>query len=398
MLCAVVGCGYWGRHYVRILAGRGRCAWAVDADPAARARIAAAYPAVNVAANAAAALADPAVGAMIVVTPAATHHDVVRRALLAGKHVLVEKPLTLDPEHADALVALAAAQGRALMVGHTFLFNSRLWKLAEVMRDAHRFGELRYVATRRTNLGPVRSDCSVLWDLAPHDVSIVLALQDGRLPVRVSATGQSVLANSTHVDVAFVTLHFPDNNTIAHIHVSWCDPHKVREVVAVGSKMRATFSDMDATRPVQLMSRSVNVDPQNQERSIFSDGDILIPRIVQSEPLSNQVDEFLRQCSAAEEKGPCPAAAAAAAADVTTAEPGSKKRKTVDAAAFTAAAAAEATAPAADAAAVPGTTLARGPGDLIASMGALGAQVVKILYAAEKSVAAGGAPVELAWG
>jgi predicted dehydrogenase len=170
-----------------------------------------------------------------------------------------------------------------------------VWHFDRIIHDNELFGDLRYISARRTNLGPVRNDCSVLWDLAPHDVSMILALNSGSLATQVSCTGQSILSNSEYIDVAFMTITF-NNNTIAHIHVSWCDPHKVRETTAIGSKMKCTFDDMD-NFPITMYHQSVDIDPQNQERSIFSDGSIEKPVVQSSEPLKNQVIDFLGRCT-----------------------------------------------------------------------------------------------------
>ena len=350
MSTAVIGCGYWGKHYVRILSNMKQCAWAIDGSEAACAAMSSRYE-VKCAPRAAIALADDSVKQVVIATPAHTHASVVRMALLAGKHVLVEKPLTLDSDSARELVELARGRGLTLMVGHTFLFNSRLHKLYDITHDPELFGTPRYITCRRTNLGPGRNDCSVLWDLAPHDVSILQALKDGMLPVRVSATGASVLPVSDKLDVAFVSIFYPDN-TIAHVHVSWCDPHKVRQVTVIGSKMRVCFDDMDALRPITCFHQGVDVDPQNQERSVFSDGDIVIPKVDQSEPLGNQVIEFLSACT----KDAQPKANLATDSNKLTASG------------------------------------VRTPSD-----GELGWAVVKIVEAAEVSASQGGKPIHLAW-
>ena len=294
MSTAVIGCGYWGKHYVRILSELEQCAWVIDASEVAREALARRFG-LECAASYSTAFADPNVKNVVVATPASTHASIVRAALLAGKNVLVEKPLTLQEDTAAELVELACNRGLTLMVGHTFLFNSRLGKLREIVDDAEKFGELRYITCRRTNLGPIRNDCSVLWDLAPHDVSILQALKGGMYPTLVSATGAAVLPLSTFVDVAFITIFYPDE-TIGQIHVSWCDPHKVRHVTAIGSKMRVCFDDMDFQRPITCFHQGVHIDPQNQERSIFSDGDIVIPQVETNEPLGNVVKEFLSAC------------------------------------------------------------------------------------------------------
>lgn len=379
MSTAVIGCGYWGKNYVRIVSSLNRCGWAIDESKQARVAIARKHG-VKCAAQVSPAIADPDVTSVIIATPAGTHFDLVRTALLAGKHVLVEKPLTLESGTSKELANLAERLGLTLMVGHTFLFNSRLWKLISITQDAKQFGELRYITCKRTNLGPVRDDCSVLWDLAPHDVSIIQALKKGMLPESVSATGASVLQSSAFFDVAFVTITYPDG-TIGQIHVSWCDPHKVRQVTCIGSKMRVCFDDMDQQRPITCFHQGVNIDPQNQNRSIFSDGDIVSPMVAKSEPLMNQVMEFFSACKklSGTEKGLEGNAESPKISASETKPSESSEKPKVDTKDSTT------------------CHIPKADGTPLRSNGTLGFIVVKIVEAAERSANQGGAPVSLEW-
>ena len=305
MKVAVVGCGYWGKNYARVLTELDRVdAVAVcERDQGLLDAIGKRFPAIECTTDLEVVLGDTAVRGVIVVTPADTHHAVVERCLRAGKHVLVEKPLTLEARTATALVALAAEQSVRLMVGHTFLFNSKVHKLKALVSDAERFGKLYYLSARRTNMGPVRADTSVLWDLAPHDVSIFQYIMGGVMPTRVSATGQCVLGNDDREDVVFVTLFYPDR-VVGHIHVSWVDPHKVREVFAVGSNQRIACDDMSAQEPVRVFEKGVSSEEREAEAAgaaggfgdaqlTFRDGDIFIPKVLLSEPLKVQTEHFL---------------------------------------------------------------------------------------------------------
>jgi predicted dehydrogenase len=235
-----------------------------------------------------------AVDAVVVCTPATTHYGVTRRCLLAGKHVLVEKPITTTADDAEALVMLSESTGKILMVGHTFLYNAAVRKVKDYLKrdDGSR---VYYLYARRTNLGPIRRDVNALWDLAPHDVSIFNYLLDQR-PLWVSAVGARVLRNG-HEDVGFVSLGYPDD-IVAHIHVSWADPNKVRELVVVCNNQRIVFNDLDTLEPVRVFDKGVapaEVEAVNfgEYHFLIRDGDITSPGIDVSEPLKNQCSHFI---------------------------------------------------------------------------------------------------------
>jgi predicted dehydrogenase len=230
----------------------------------------------------------------VVATPATTHHAIVRQCLEAGKHILSEKPLTINIEHAEELLQLADESGKVLMVGHTFLYNSGIRKMKELI-DQEDFGALYYLHATRTNLGPIREDVNVVWDLASHDVSIFNYLL-GAQPTHVSAVGSQLLGNSHH-DVAFITLTYP-GGVIGNIHVSWADPNKVREVVVVGSTKRIVFDDTNNMERIRVFEKGVAPSPQEaasfgEYHLLIRDGDIISPRLVTSEPLKNQGLHFV---------------------------------------------------------------------------------------------------------
>jgi predicted dehydrogenase len=236
----------------------------------------------------------PEVDAVVICTEATSHYAAAKRCLEAGKHVLIEKPMTTSVAHAQDLVQQAEAAGLVLMVGHVFLFNPGIGKVKEyIVQD--KLGLLYYLYARRTNLGPIRRDVNVLWDLAAHDVSIFNYLLDS-FPLWVSAVGSTVLRNGRE-DVGFVTLGYPDG-VIGHIHVSWADPNKVREVVVVGSQLRVVFDDVNTSERVRVYEKGVAC--AGAEMASFGDyhlqmrdGDIISPRIEVSEPLKNQCMHFV---------------------------------------------------------------------------------------------------------
>lgn len=292
----LIGCGYWGVNYLRVMGELPAAVLhAADASPERQAFVRNRYPRLLVGPSYDAMLADPAVDAVIVATPAMSHYPLVRQVLLAGKHCLVEKPLTVDAVTGRELAELAARVDRVLLVGHTFLFNAGIQKMKQVMADPG-FGRVYYLHATRTNLGPIRDDVNALWDLAPHDVAILNFLLDS-VPEQVSAVGGSFLAPAVHEDVAFATLRYP-GGVIGNIHVSWADPNKVREVVAVGSEQRVVFDDLNNLERIRIFHKGVSyaqtdIGSYGEFRLLVRDGDIVSPRVEPSEPLKNQCRHFL---------------------------------------------------------------------------------------------------------
>src|SRR4029077_14155401 len=292
---AIIGCGYWGMNYVRIfnelLDSQVR---AVCDQKTERLReVVRRFPHVYFTSEVDEITSHPGVDAVIVCTEATTHYDITRRLLLAGKHVLVEKPLTTRSTDAEELIELAESRSATLMVGHTFVFNAGIRKVKEYVRDGN--GRVYYLYARRTNLGPIRRDVDALWDLAPHDIAIFNHLLD-ETPVWVSAVGGRVLGNCRH-DVGFISLGYPDN-VLAHVHVSWADPDKAREVVVVKSDRRIVFDDLNGVEQVRVCEKGVS--PVEQEplnygefRFEIREGDIISPRIEPVEPLKHQCRHFL---------------------------------------------------------------------------------------------------------
>ena len=292
----VVGCGYWGRNYVRIFheLQETRVVAVCDQSLDRLGALAAEYPGVKLVQDVDVALTLPDVDCVVVATPATTHFSVTARCLEAGLPVLVEKPLTTDSREGIELVRMAESRRLTLMVGHTFVYNAAVRKVREYM-DAGTLGEIYYMYARRTSLGPIRTDVNALWDLASHDVSIFSYLL-GSQPEWVSAIGSRVLRNERE-DVGFVSIGYP-GGVVAHIHVSWADPNKTRELVVVGSEKQVVFNDLNALERVRLFSKGVTaVTAENPSYGEFMfqlrDGDIVSPMIEASEPLKNECAHFV---------------------------------------------------------------------------------------------------------
>ncbi len=293
---ALIGYGYWGPNYARVLDEMPDTTVAVVCDSKSDRleRAAARMPHVETSQDLAGVLRRNDIDAVVVSTPASTHYEVARLALESGRHVLVEKPLALEVGQCEELGDLAEKKSRVLMVAHTFLYNSGIQKLRECVQSSS-FGRVYYLHSTRTNLGPIRHDVSAVWDLAPHDISIFNYVL-GEAPLWTSAIGSRVLGN-VREDVAFITLGYA-NDVIANIHVSWADPNKVRKVVAVGSLQRVVFDDLNDLERIRIYEKGVSVGQMDTEsfgefKLLMRDGDIISPRIEFTEPLKNQCADFV---------------------------------------------------------------------------------------------------------
>lgn len=292
----LIGYGYWGPNYARIFGELPNskvgaiCEVAPDRLSLARSR----YPRIPIFTNMREILCRTDLDAFVVSTPASTHYELAKAVLESGRHVLVEKPMALQVEHCERLCELAGRAGRVLMVAHTFLYNPGIRKMKECMQVPD-FGRAYYLHSTRTNLGPIRADVNAIWDLAPHDISIFNYLLDQQ-PQWASAIGAQVLENRRE-DVGFITLGYA-GGVIGNIHVSWADPNKVREVVAVGSGRRVVFNDLDDLERVRVFEKGVSVGESNAEsygefKLLVRDGDIISPKVELSEPMKNQCADFL---------------------------------------------------------------------------------------------------------
>jgi predicted dehydrogenase len=295
---AVAGCGRWGSNYVRVCQSIEGCelAGACDPDPRAGKRLARQLGSAPFYDDHRKLLDELKPDALVVATPATLHYRVVTDALDAGAHVLVEKPLTTRANQAAKLVELADKRKKVLMVGHIFHYHSAVQRL-ESMISAGELGAVRYMYSVRTNLGPIRDDVNVLWDLAAHDVAILAYLAD-EMPGEVSASGQSYLRPGI-ADVAFGTLYFRRRRAIGHFQSSWLDPHKVRQLTVIGSKRMAEFDDISTQEPLRVFDRGVDTEKKfsvgdfGQFQLMLRDGDIHIPHVAVEEPLRAQLGHFI---------------------------------------------------------------------------------------------------------
>jgi predicted dehydrogenase len=292
---AVVGLGYWGPNWVRNL-HHARFAdriVACDLDAQRRDHIERRYPGVETTSQFERVLEDPEIEGVIIATPVGTHYRLARKALENNKSVLVEKPLAMSLAEAADLVSLGRDSGQVLMVGHTFLYSSPVRKIREIVKSGE-LGDILYISSTRANLGLFQHDVNVTWDLATHDISIILGIME-RMPEAVTCQGQSHY-NRDIEDVALLTLHFA-RNVIAFIHVSWLDPNKIRRTTVVGSRKMLVYDDTSPQEKIRIYDRGVNVqryyDTYGEFHYSYRYGDIRIPRIDEFEPLSIECEHFV---------------------------------------------------------------------------------------------------------
>ena len=295
---AVIGAGHWGPNLIRNFHNRERSevAWVVDRDATRLAQVRSRFADVQTTGEADEALADPAVDAVVVATPARTHHGLAKAALERGKHVLVEKPIATSVDDGAELCALSERAGRVLAVGHVFLYNPGVQRVKRYLEDGH-LGRVYYVSMVRTNLGPIRTDVDAAWDLASHDVAIVNYWLDAE-PIAVSAIGGTWI-NDGIADAVFATFRYR-GNVFVNLHVSWLNPRKSRDITVVGERRMLTFDDMNLGEPVRVYDKQVTddrtpgyVDSFASFRASVREGDITIPRVALGEPLKAECEDFL---------------------------------------------------------------------------------------------------------
>lgn len=296
---AVVGAGHWGPNLIRAFENppTSEVAWVIDRDEGRRQQVEQRYPTVGVAADAADAIADDSVDAVVVATPTSTHYGLVKAALEAGKHVLVEKPITTSVAEGEELCALAEARGLVLMVGHVFVYNAGVQAVKDHLREGT-LGRVFYMSMVRTNLGPIRVDVNASWDLASHDVSIANYWMDAE-PVSASAIGGSWI-NEGIEDAVFATLRYP-NDVLLTLHSSWLNPRKSRDITVVGDRRMLTLDDMNLSEPLRIYDKGVAdetftpgfVDTFASFRASVREGAITIPKVTLGEPLRSECEHFL---------------------------------------------------------------------------------------------------------
>lgn len=290
----VIGCGYWGPNVIRNFASIEECELRAvcDLDPERLGGIHRRYPAAHATADALALIADPAVDAVAICTPIHTHFPLAHAALEAGKHVLVEKPLTDSVETAEALVEMAEDRGLTLQVDHTFVYGGAVRKIREII-DEGQLGDLLYFDSVRVNLGLFQSNVNVLWDLAPHDLSIMTHLID-RQPRWVSAIGSTHYGK--HENLAYLTMKF-DDMLIAHLHVNWLAPVKLRSTLIGGSQRMIVYDDLAPSEKVLVYDKGIthNADVSSRNRALvdYRVGDMYAPHLDNTEPLNRVCRVFI---------------------------------------------------------------------------------------------------------
>ena len=295
----VIGYGYWGPNIVRNFHGldNAQVVAVCDRNPAALKRASRTYPGLSLTTDFSEVLKSSTIDVVAVVTPVWTHYELTKAALENGKHVFVEKPFTSTPQQAEELIELAARKNLKIMVDHTFLFSGAVRKIREII-DSGTLGPLYYFDSTRVNLGLFQHDVSVVWDLAPHDLSIMDHVI-GERPEAVVATGGSHL--NGHADMAFITVYFP-RNIIAHVNVNWLSPVKVRTTLIGGKDKMLMWNDLEADEKIKVYDRGVNITSGEGVYDLlvsYRSGDVWAPRCDQTEALKVELEYFL-DCIAAD--------------------------------------------------------------------------------------------------
>jgi predicted dehydrogenase len=283
------GLGHWGKNLVRNFDELAELTWICEADEARRAEFGSRYPNARVTGSFEEMLADDDLQAVVIATPVPTHHSLAKQALEAGKHVFVEKPPAMRAAEMEELVALAEQRGLVLMPGHLLLYHPGVQKLKELV-DSGELGDVLCVYGNRQNLGIIRTNENALWSLGVHDLSVILYLI-GEQPSQATANGNAFL-NEGVEDVVFCYLQFPSGK-IAHMHLSWLDPHKMRKVTVVGRDKMAVFDDMELERKITVYDKA-----PEEPTGIYGEwrtrtGDIFSPKIANDEPLKLECRHFL---------------------------------------------------------------------------------------------------------
>lgn len=292
---AVIGLGYWGPNLARNLFANRKCTGLVlcDTNPARLAMHAERFPGAQTCASLDEVIADPSVDGVVIATDVMSHYPLARRVLESGRHVFVEKPFASSETEARHLVELGEERGLVTMVGHTFLFSPPVLKTREIVQSGE-LGDIYFITATRVNLGLHQKDVSVIWDLAPHDFSM-LFFWLGEEPDRIEAYGNEYVLSGIP-DVAFINLHFP-SNVIANVQVSWLSPSKLRRTVVVGSRKMLVYDDTEPDEKIKIYDKRVDIiEPSSfgEYQLTYRSGDIVSPKVGTTEPLAAEIDEFLR--------------------------------------------------------------------------------------------------------
>ena len=289
----VIGYGYWGPNVARNCHIPDKCELIAISDPSSASlkRASQAHPGVQLSTDYKDVLNSPVIDAVAIVTPVWTHYEIAKAALMSGKHVFVEKPFTSSVAEAEELISLASSRNLQMMVDHTFLFTGAVKKMRQLVDDGT-LGKLYYYDSTRVNLGLFRHDIDVIWDLAPHDLSIMdYVIQ--RDPEALVATGERHL--NGHADVAYITIYFPDN-IIAHINVNWLSPVKVRTTLLGGEKKMLVWNDLDADEKIKVYDKGVAITNGSGLYDLlvsYRSGDMWCPKIEQTEALRAEIEYFV---------------------------------------------------------------------------------------------------------
>ncbi len=297
---AHIGAGYWGPNLIRNFQQLSDVEMTVcDLREDRLKKISSQYPKIKTTTSSEEIFNNKDIDAIVIALPAAMHFEYAKAALLAGKHVMVEKPLAMNTDEAQELIKIAEAKDKIIMVGHTFLYNSAVRKIKKYIQNDE-LGEIYYIFSQRVNLGKVRGDVNALWNLAPHDISIVLYWLD-ESPSVISAKGVDCIQPGIE-DVVFLSMDFPSGK-LAHIHVSWLHPHKTRNMVIVGSKKMLVYDDVSADAKITIYDKGIDKkSPRGELPDIESfgnfqlmqrSGDVLIPKVDFKEPLALECAEFI---------------------------------------------------------------------------------------------------------
>jgi len=300
---AQIGVGYWGPNLLRNLLANDKCVvkTVVDLSEERRNFVCKLHPSVMVSERVEAILNDNDVEAVVIATPVASHFDLAMRSLEAGKHILVEKPMATTVEEVEKIGKLAKKKELVAMVGHTFLYNAAVRYVKNLIDGSEReLGDIRYIYSQRVNLGRIRNDVDALWNLAPHDVSIIQYWLGNLDPISVNRTGQAYVQEGID-DVAFLNITYP-GGIMANIHVSWLDPQKIRRITVVGSKKMVVYDDIAETKitiydkgidPIAVLGENMHFDDPRSLSFNHRSGNLVKPSIDWQEPLKVQVEHFL---------------------------------------------------------------------------------------------------------
>jgi len=295
----IIGCGYWGPNLVRNFArqDQGSVVAVCDAQLERAERAGAGTGAELITTDSSRLIARPDVDLVVVATPSRTHYRLAREAIAAGKHVLIMKPMTTRVDEAEELVTLAQANGVLLAVDHTFVYTGAVRKMRSMVESGE-LGDIYYLDSVRINLGLFQSDVNVIWDLAPHDISIIDYVLGGRIPDEVSAIG-AAHAGSRHENIAYVTMKYGPN-VLAHVHVNWLAPAKVRRTIVGGSRKMLIYDDVQPSEKLLVYDRGVTIAPWEDPEAVYSSqmvsyrsGDMHAPRLDDREALSVEADELI---------------------------------------------------------------------------------------------------------